>query len=69
MLRSVFPDRLTALREMYRVLRPGAVAAQRMGSNKAKPGLAVLAEALGRHIGSDAGPLYTSILSTFGFEG
>ena len=28
-----------------------------------------LAEALGRHNGSDAGPLYASILSTFEFEG
>ncbi len=56
-----FPDRPMALREMCRVLASGG----RLGlsvwrSIERSPGFAVLADALTRHIGSQAGALLTS---------
>src|SRR5215208_1372728 len=53
-----FPDRLTALREMHRVLAPGG----RLGLAtwrplQHSPGFVVMAEALGSHVGPEAAAL------------
>jgi ubiquinone/menaquinone biosynthesis C-methylase UbiE len=56
-----FPDRVSALREMYRVLTPGGrLVLSAWGPIERSPGFAVLAEALTRHIGPDAGALMTT---------
>jgi ubiquinone/menaquinone biosynthesis C-methylase UbiE len=50
-----FPDRLTALREMHRVLVPGGRLALCGWSRiEQSPGMAALAEALQRHVGAEA---------------
>ncbi len=50
-----FPDRPTALREMRRVLAPGGRLALCVWSQiEGSPGMAALAEALGRHVGAEA---------------
>jgi ubiquinone/menaquinone biosynthesis C-methylase UbiE len=56
-----FPDRLGALREMYRVLTPvGRLVLSVWGPIERSLGFVVLAQALTRHIGSDAGALMTT---------
>ena len=56
-----FPDRVSALREIYRVLIPGGrLVLSVWGPIERSPGFAVLAEALRRHIGPDAGALMTT---------
>jgi ubiquinone/menaquinone biosynthesis C-methylase UbiE len=56
-----FPDRVTALREMYRVLiLGGRLMLSVWGPIERSPGFAVLAEALARHVGPDAGTLMTT---------
>ena len=50
-----FPDRPAALREMRRVLAPeGRLALCVWSRIEASPGMAALAEALGRHVGAEA---------------
>jgi ubiquinone/menaquinone biosynthesis C-methylase UbiE len=50
-----FPDRSTALREMRRVLAPNTRLALCVWSRiEESPGMAALAEALGRHVGAEA---------------
>jgi SAM-dependent methyltransferase len=50
-----FPDRLSALHEMHRVLAPdGRLAVSVWGAIAGSPGMAALVEALARHVGSDA---------------
>jgi ubiquinone/menaquinone biosynthesis C-methylase UbiE len=50
-----FPDRLTALGEMHRVLVPGGRLALCVWSRiEESPGMAALAEALERHVGAEA---------------
>jgi ubiquinone/menaquinone biosynthesis C-methylase UbiE len=50
-----FPDRLVALREMHRVLRPsGCLGLMVWGSINESPGFAALANALERHVNADA---------------
>ena len=56
-----FPDRLAALREMYRVLAPGGrVVLSVWRGIEHSPGYVVLADALTRHISPEAGALMTS---------
>jgi SAM-dependent methyltransferase len=56
-----FPDRPAALREMRRVLGPGGrLALSVWRPIDGSPGFAVLAQALSRHIGAEAGALMTS---------
>jgi SAM-dependent methyltransferase len=53
-----FPDRVSALREMYRVLTPvGRLVLSVWGPIERSLGFAVLAEALTRHIGPDTAAL------------
>src|SRR5918996_1361185 len=50
-----FPDRSTALREMRRLLAPeGRLALCVWSQIEGSPGMAALAEALGRHVGAEA---------------
>jgi len=56
-----FPDRVSALHEMYRVLTLGGrLVLSVWGPIERSLGFAVLAEALTRHIGPDAGALMTT---------
>jgi SAM-dependent methyltransferase len=56
-----FPDRLAALREMHRVLAPnGRLALSVLRSTEHNPGYRLLAEALERHVGPDAGSMMRS---------
>lgn len=51
-----FPDRLVALREIHRVLKEnGRLVLSAMRPIKHNPSYAILAEALERHVGADAG--------------
>jgi SAM-dependent methyltransferase len=56
-----FPDRQTALREIHRALAPGGrLLLSVWGPIERSPGFAVLADALARHIGPEAGTAITS---------
>jgi ubiquinone/menaquinone biosynthesis C-methylase UbiE len=56
-----FPDRPAALREMYHVLAPGGRLVLSVWREiQRSPGFAVLARALTRHVGPEAGTLMTS---------
>jgi|SRR5829696_2505493 ubiquinone/menaquinone biosynthesis C-methylase UbiE len=60
-----FPDRLAALREMHRVLAPnGRLALSVLRSTEHNPGYRLLAEALQRHVGPDAGSMMRSPFSS-----
>src|SRR5262249_15985881 len=56
-----FPDRLAALQEIYRVLKSnGRLLLSAMRPIKHNPSYAILAQALERHIGADAGLMMRS---------
>ena len=56
-----FPDKLAALREIHRVLKVnGRFALSAMRPIKHNPSYAILAEALERHVGTDAGVMMRS---------
>lgn len=57
-----FPDRLAALRELRRVLRPGGRAALNV-PGPTPPLLAVLERALGRHLGPEAAGFVATVFS------
>jgi ubiquinone/menaquinone biosynthesis C-methylase UbiE len=60
-----FPDRLAALREMHRVLAPnGRLALSVLRSTEHNPGYRLLAEALERHVGPEAGSMMRSPFSS-----
>ena len=61
-----FPDRPAALREMHRVLAPnGRLALAVLRSVEHNPGYSLLAEALERHVGSEAGAMMRSPFPSF----
>lgn len=65
-----FPDRLAALREMYRVLASnGRVALSVLRSIEHNPGYVALAEALERHAGVDTGAMMRSPFSSLSTDG
>jgi hypothetical protein len=60
-----FPDRPAALGEMHRVLVPnGRLALNVLRSTEHNPGYRLLAEALERHVGPDAGAMMRSPFSS-----
>jgi ubiquinone/menaquinone biosynthesis C-methylase UbiE len=64
-----FPDRPAALGEMHRVLVPnGRLALSVLRSTEHNPGYRLLAEALERHVGPDAGAMMRSPFSSLSAE-
>lgn len=58
---TFFPDRLTAMREIYRVLSPGgSVSVNVLRSLDRTPGFAALERAMANHVGEDAAAIVRS---------